>query len=45
MQTYNFQLTFKLPHVNEDGDKYLDSLYEAGCNDALVGTGKRDILV
>lgn len=44
MKSYCFQLTFKLPNTDEDGTIYLDSLYEAGCSDALVGVGlKRSI--
>ena len=38
MNTYQFTLTFALPNKNR-ADDYLDVLFEAGCDDALVGTG------
>jgi hypothetical protein len=38
---HDFTLTFDLPDPHEDPSKYLDGLYEVGCNDATVGVGKR----
>ena len=40
MTTYNFSLRFKLPDSQPDPEKYLDALYEAGCDDASVGIGR-----
>ena len=36
---YDFTLTFALPEDSGNPETYLDTLYEAGCDDALVGTG------
>jgi len=36
---YEFVLRFQLPDVEAQPDDYLDALYEAGCDDALVGIG------
>lgn len=38
---YDFTLTFTLPDRSADPADYLDALYEAGCDDATVGVGKR----
>jgi hypothetical protein len=38
MNTYEFELEFKLLE-NENFDKYIDQLFEAGCNDATIGHG------
>ena len=40
MNKYEFILTFSLPDVQDDPERYLDALYEAGCDDALIGTGQ-----
>ncbi len=40
MTKYDFILTFRLPAPNAAPDNYLDALFEAGCDDASVGTGK-----
>jgi predicted DNA-binding transcriptional regulator AlpA len=40
MKEYNFALTFKLNQSELNSEIYLDSLYEAGCDDALPGIGK-----
>ncbi|MGK7943693.1 MAG: DNA-binding protein [Microcystaceae cyanobacterium] len=44
MKEYDFTLTFKLtdPHVNSE--IYVEALYDAGCDDALLSTGKRGYL-
>ncbi len=38
MSEFEFELIFKLNH-NENPELYLDSLYESGCDDALIGIG------
>ena len=40
MNNIEFELVFKLNH-DEDPEIYLDALYEAGCDDALVAVGTR----
>jgi hypothetical protein len=40
MKEYNFALMFKLNQSELNPEIYLDSLYEAGCDDALPGIGK-----
>ena len=40
MNKYEFTLTFSLSDTQDDPERYLDALYEAGCDDALVGTGQ-----
>lgn len=40
MNEYEFQLDFKLG-ADEDANNYLDTLYEAGCDDAVLGVGKK----
>jgi hypothetical protein len=37
---YRFQLGFKLK-ASEDARQYEDALYEAGCDDAVLGVGKK----
>ena len=39
MNEYTFELIFKLEH-GEQSDQYLDAIYEAGCSDATILTGK-----
>lgn len=41
MKEFEFTLEFKLPESNENPEAYLDALFEAGCDDALIGTGER----
>lgn len=41
---YDFTLTFTLPDRSADPADYLDALYEAGCDDATVGVGKRGFI-
>ena len=43
MNNYQFQLVFSL-HPNEDAEQYLDALFEAGCDDALISMGKQGYL-
>ena len=40
MSEFEFELIFKLDH-DEDPKIYLDSLYESGCDDALIGVGTK----
>lgn len=38
---YDFTLIYHLPVEGGEGvDQYLDALYEAGCDDALIGLGR-----
>jgi hypothetical protein len=38
---YEFTLKFALPDHGADPEQYMDSLFEAGCDDATIGIGKR----
>ncbi|MEO1673188.1 MAG: DNA-binding protein, partial [Cyanobacteria bacterium J06631_2] len=38
---YEFALKFKLQDSDIDPDLYVESLYESGCDDAVIGTGKK----
>src|SRR5271170_2454263 len=40
MDDYTFTLNFTLPRREDGPDQYLDALYEAGCDDAVVGVGQ-----
>ena len=40
MSNYEFQLTFALPARDADPDQFVDTLYEAGCDDATIGVGR-----
>ncbi|BAZ43303.1 prophage CP4-57 regulatory [Chondrocystis sp. NIES-4102] len=44
MREYEFTLKFKLPDPNIDCEMYIDQLYESGCDDALIGIGKKGYL-
>lgn len=39
MSDYEFTLRFQLQDENDNPEKYLDVLFEAGCDDAVVGVG------
>jgi hypothetical protein len=41
MPEYEFTLKFKLQVSDIDPDLYVEQLYESGCDDAVIGTGKR----
>jgi predicted DNA-binding transcriptional regulator AlpA len=43
MCEYEFELLFKL-NSNEDMNDIIDRLYEAGCDDALIGSGKSGVI-
>lgn len=40
-QDYEFTLKISLPNANDDPEKYVEGLLQAGCSDALIGVGKR----
>ncbi|MDO8789657.1 MAG: DNA-binding protein [Sulfuritalea sp.] len=40
MKEYDFILKFDLPDREVDPEKFVDALYEAGCDDATVGIGQ-----
>ena len=40
MTEFDFILKFDLPDPETDPDKFVDALYEAGCDDATVGIGQ-----
>ncbi len=40
MSEYEFTLRFRLPPGETDSDALVDRLYEAGCDDALIGIGR-----
>lgn len=39
MTEYEFVLRFQLPADTDQPEEFLDALYEAGCDDAVVGVG------
>ena len=39
MKSYEFTLNFRLPESAGDPEEFVERLAEAGCDDALVGTG------
>lgn len=41
MDKYKFSLGFKVSDPDENPEKHIDALFEAGCNDATISTGKR----
>ena len=43
MKEFNFELIFKLVD-NQDSNKYLDALFENGCDDATISTGQLGML-
>lgn len=40
MKTYEFELIFKLADQTQNAETYMDALFENGCDDATVSTGK-----
>ncbi len=40
MSEFDFLLKFDLADTNPDPDKFVDALYEAGCDDATIGIGQ-----
>jgi hypothetical protein len=41
MNLYEFTLLFALPDATANPARFVDALYEAGCDDAVVGIGKQ----
>lgn len=41
MTAYDFSLAFSLPDSGTEAEQYLDALFEAGCDDAVIGIGER----
>jgi hypothetical protein len=41
MTIYEFTLRIRLPHDEPDPEAWLDRLFEAGCDDATIGTGRQ----
>jgi hypothetical protein len=41
VREFSFTLKFNFPHAQIDADCYIEQLYEAGCDDALIGIGKQ----
>ena len=39
-EIFEFTLLFRLPADVDPVDSYLDALFEAGCSDALIGSGR-----
>ena len=39
MKNYEYTLTFSLPESSDSPEDYLDALFEAGCDDALIALG------
>ncbi|ASK33628.1 DNA-binding protein [Alcanivorax sp. N3-2A] len=44
MNTFEFQLHFQLPESETDPEAWLDALFEAGCDDALIGVAAQGYL-
>jgi hypothetical protein len=40
MNDYDFSLRFSLQNSSDDPSNYIENLYEAGCDDALIGVGR-----
>lgn len=41
---YEFTVKFSLPDAGGDPGRYIDALFEAGCDDALVGVGQAGLI-
>ncbi|MBW4550925.1 MAG: DNA-binding protein [Aphanocapsa sp. GSE-SYN-MK-11-07L] len=41
MKEYDFILKFDLQNTQADPSSYIENLYEGGCDDALIGVGKK----
>ncbi len=44
MNTYDFELIFKLSNKQEDANIYLEKLFEVGCDDTIVSIGQLGII-
>lgn len=40
MREFDFELIFQLPNSSDDTQNYIDRLFESGCDDATISTGK-----
>lgn len=40
MKEFDFKLIFKLEDGNQNSNEYLDVLFENGCDDATISTGR-----
>lgn len=40
MTNFEFTMRFKLPADAQAPEAYLDALFKAGCDDAMIGTGR-----
>ena len=45
MKEYDFTLKFDLKNPELDPSIYVESLYESGCDDALIGLGQKGYIV
>ncbi|CAN1209772.1 DNA-binding protein [Tumidithrix helvetica PCC 7403] len=41
MTEYDFTLKFNLQNFQADPNDYVEKLYESGCDDSLIGVGKK----
>lgn len=44
MNEYDFTLKFQLPQSPIEPNDYVDRLYESGCDDAMIGLGKKGLI-
>jgi len=44
MKEFEFTIKFALGNADADPESYIDQLYEAGCDDALIGVGKTGMI-
>lgn len=44
MTSYEFTLRIRLPEANPDPEHWVDRIYEAGCDDATIGTGRHGFI-
>ena len=44
MKEFEFTIKFALGDANADPESYVDQLYDAGCDDALIGIGKTGMI-
>ncbi len=41
MQEYDFTLQYSLSHPEQDAARHIESLAQAGCEDAVIGVGQK----
>lgn len=44
MNEYDFTLKFQLPQSQIDPNDYIDRLHESGCDDGMIGLGKKGLI-